>query len=393
VEQIAASVSRHGKLGSEQYLRAFGRRSMEQSYDIGGIGRGIGDFELGRAGRDHNLVPLLCLRFNPWFGLARRRFFITASLHPPDSLIWIGPVAAFLSSVTWSVAATAYSDLSRQYPSTAVNATRGLIGLPLTFFMALGYFGGWVGFADAAAVVQWRHFGWFVSSMFSGIGFGDVLFIAACHRLGVPSAMALASVYPIWAAVAGAVFWNQPLSIMPAVGLVATVVGTVVVILTGWQRAPGVATPRRDYVIGLALAFMTSICWAYNSYSTARGSHGIEFPIAIVLRMSIAVWICPLIGALFNRGRPTGFLPLSALRKAWWVFALEGSLGTSFYLIGLHFSSLAVGSALSALSPVISVPLAWYMGTERFSPTKTLGIIVVVLGIVFLVSGGGSSIP
>jgi drug/metabolite transporter (DMT)-like permease len=168
-------------------------------------------------------------------------------------------------------------------------------------------------------------------------------------------------------------------------GLVITVAGTVAVILAGRPKVDTTDHPaQKKFVVGVLLAFATSCFWALNTFATARGSAGIDFSVAITVRLVIGMVLCLAVGR-FTEGRFTGFMPWSGLRPYLAVFVLEGFLGTLFYLVGLKYSPLAVAATLSSLSPVLSVIFARLFFRERVSLAKALGIIAVVIGLILLV--------
>ncbi|NDD93414.1 hypothetical protein EBZ37_15205, partial [bacterium] len=49
----------------------------------------------------------------------------------PRILAFAGPVAAFLSSVTWAVGSSGYAKLSQRYTPFAVNFNRAIVGITL----------------------------------------------------------------------------------------------------------------------------------------------------------------------------------------------------------------------------------------------------------------------
>jgi drug/metabolite transporter (DMT)-like permease len=69
------------------------------------------------------------------------------------------------------------------------------------------------------------------------------------------------------------------------------------------------------------------------------------------------------------------------------VFAVESCLGSYFYLYGITHTPIAVSASLTSLSPVISVPVAAFMGLEKPTLARSLGVVAVVCGVCLLVAG------
>ena len=304
----------------------------------------------------------------------------------------LGVFCAFLSSVTWAIGSAVYSRLSREHSAFAVNLSRTFVAFPLFLISAFVVSGG-VGEGIAALrAVTSSQFGWFTLSMLASYGFGDVLFLLSTRTLGVPGALAIASCYPIWTALAGFLFQGQTLALGQISGLALTVAGVVAVILAtehpagaGGTEGVGLAGgapvaggPGQGVAIALALA--TSVFWSMNSYSVFRAGLSVPMAVCNTIRMGLALGCNVLMGRLFARGRPPA-LPLRELRRWWWAFLIEAYLGSSVFMYGLAHTSLAAGSTLSSLAPVVSVPVAVAMGLERFSWRRAGGVVAVLLGL------------
>jgi drug/metabolite transporter (DMT)-like permease len=69
-------------------------------------------------------------------------------------------------------------------------------------------------------------------------------------------------------------------------------------------------------------------------------------------------------------------------------FIADALLGSSLYVYGLSHSDLAVGATLSALAPLISVPVAIVVGEESWSASRLAAVVATVGGVVLLVATG-----
>ena len=105
-----------------------------------------------------------------------------------------GTLAALGSSATWAYATTRYALASRDVSPIRVNLARMLVSLPI--FLGLGLATGSLGRGLTSASL-----GWLGLSTLCSYALADNLFFAAARRLGVSSALAIASTYPLWAAV------------------------------------------------------------------------------------------------------------------------------------------------------------------------------------------------
>ncbi len=305
----------------------------------------------------------------------------------------LGPICAFISSVTWAIGAGQFSRLSLSYSPFTINFTRATIALPLFLLTVIITAGGLGPAADALSALRPEHWGWFTLSMFSSYGFGDALFLWSTQSLGVPGALAIASCYPLWTALAGFVIDGQALSLSQIAGLLITLGGVTTVILSEPKKGVNLADPEHPRATGMAsgnrgrgvlLATLTSIFWACNGFALSHGGRGVPAAVCNTARMMIALVISLAMGRWLARRSPV-IVPARELKRRGWVFALEGFGGSYFFMYGLANSPLAMGTTLTSLAPVISVPVSVALGLERFSIRRTLGILAVVLGLYLLV--------
>lgn len=285
----------------------------------------------------------------------------------------LGPLCAFLSSVTWAVGSAHYSKLSSRYSPFAVNFSRALFALPLFLIFAGFTSGGALAALGQFKSLEWSHWGWFTLSMIASYGLGDAFFLWSTRELGVPGALAIASSYPIWTALVGASL-GDPLSATQIIGLLITVAGVGVVILAGAESLP------KARVRGIFLGVVTSFFWATNSFALSRGSHGVDVAIGNAVRMVLALFLTWGFRGAFDR-RSDLVLPFKEVRRYAWIFGLEAFGGSAFFMYGLSHSPLAIAATLSSLAPVLSVPIAWLLRLEKFSWYRTVGIIFVVCGV------------
>jgi drug/metabolite transporter (DMT)-like permease len=296
-----------------------------------------------------------------------------------------GPLCAFLASATWAIGASGYARLSRTHSPFAVNLARSLIAGPLFLLTAFALAGSWSAGLAGFRLMHWSHFGWFALSMFASYGFGDVLFLLSTRSLGVPAALAIASSYPLLTALMGYFFEGQALSPAQVLGLGITVTGVITVILSGAQSEKKIVNWK-----GVALAATCSVFWATNSLSISRAGHDIPAAVANSVRMGLAICLSLVMGTVFAPGSRL-FLSIKDIKSYLWIFLIEAFGGSYFFMYGLSHSRLAIGATLSSLAPVLSVPVAWALGIEKFSVRRTVGVFLVVLGLCLLVGPVGST--
>lgn len=307
-----------------------------------------------------------------------------------------GPVCALGASLTWAIGSSTYAKLSRTYSAFAINFTRALVAFPLFLVTVFIMAGGWDGGLSALQEVRTSHWGWFTLSMTASYGLGDVVFLWSTRHLGVPSSLAIASCYPIWTTALGYFYEHEKLSFSKGVGLLIALTGIVLVILNGPEKireskeASNESRGEKTIWKGVLLAILTSIAWATNSFSTGQGGADLPAPVGNTVRMGVALILTAVFARIFESRTTSLLLPWKTFKESLLVLVFEAFGGSFFYIYGLSHSNLALGSTLASLAPVISVPIALILRTERFSIVRTLGVLVVVFGVWLLVGGGDS---
>jgi drug/metabolite transporter (DMT)-like permease len=304
----------------------------------------------------------------------------------------LGPICALLSSVTWAIGTGAYSRLAAVTSPFTVNFTRAAFALPLFVAVVFVSAGGWAGGVAALQAARGEHYAWFLLSMLASYGIGDSLFMWSAQSLGVPGALAIASCYPLWTALAGFFVDGQALSSYQIAGLFITLGGVVGVILSQPGPPRGkvplsstqAAAPRPNRTRGVLLATVTSALWACNNFALSHGGRDLPVAVSNSIRMAMAVVMTFAFGRWLMPKAPV-FMPGRELRRWGWVFAVEAFGGSYFFMYGLANSTLAVGSTLTSLAPILAVPIAVSLRIERFSYRRTLGIAVVLFGLYLLV--------
>jgi drug/metabolite transporter (DMT)-like permease len=218
--------------------------------------------------------------------------------------------------------------------------------------------------------------------MVASYGLGDVIFLWSSADLGVPGALAIASCYPLWTALIGFFVNGESLSLRQILGLFLAV-GGVVIVLLSHSRIPILDEPKPNLKRGVVLAIIVSFFWALNSFSVSRAGRTLSPFVANTVRMIIALFATFVLSRFLGKRRKI-LLPAQVFRSQIGLFVFEAFGGSLVFVYGLAHSPLALGSILSSLAPVLSVPVAWFLKLERFSVPRTFGVAATVTGISLL---------
>jgi drug/metabolite transporter (DMT)-like permease len=222
---------------------------------------------------------------------------------------------------------------------------------------------------------------WLLVSIVCSYALGDSLFLTASRRVGITTALSIASTYPLWAALWGTVVDRERLGPVRGAGMLLAVGGVMWLVQLG--HADPIRSDRRDWG-GIVLALVTSLLWALNSIGLKRGSLGMNLLDVNVFRFGVAfVLLLPQI--LLPSARGLAGAPAGGWRSLLPALLVDCVLGSLSYVYGLAHTDLAVGATLSSLAPLISVPFAVLAGEEPFDARRLAAIFTTVAGVALLV--------
>jgi drug/metabolite transporter (DMT)-like permease len=297
----------------------------------------------------------------------------------------LGALAALVSAALWAFASTRYALASRTLGSARVNLARATTVLPVFIAATLVSTHG-----HALADVTWTRTGWLLMSVVCAYAFADNLFFAAARRVGVTTALAIASSYPLWATVAGAAWRGEPFGLARGAGTTLCVGGVIALIVLAPQAADEhehARSSRSEARQGIALALLTSVLWAGNSVATKLGGTGLPAWQANLVRFSCAWPILAVTSLVTVRPSRDPAAVRAAYRGLVPVSLAEACVGSSLFVYALAHTDLAVGATLTSLAPLMSVPFALFYREERWSAPRFAAVTATVAGVVILVAG------
>lgn len=329
-----------------------------------------------------------------------------------------GPAAALGSAFTWAFASVIYTQAAKSLGPPSANLLRSLTVLPIYALLALALHG-----PSAFVHVQPGVLGWLTLSTICSFALGDLVFYMAAIRLGTPTALAIAAVYPVWATLAGAVALGETLTRTRILGLLCCVAGVVWLIIS--QRsvaersrsgppsdadrslvhgsgdgvsdshkmsAAGRSSTRRArtrrYAVGLLLSLLTSLMWAGNSYALRQAGTQMPFLVVNALRFSLAsIALYIVFRAQGGDSLRTCAGRLGAARRFYVTVLIEALGGSSLFVYALSSTDLSIAAPLCSLAPLFAVPIGVVMRTDRLSGNRVLAICVTMAGVIALLRG------
>lgn len=287
-----------------------------------------------------------------------------------------GELAALLTAVCWTFTSLAFESAGKKVGSLSVNLIRLVIA-----FIFLGLYTLFVRghFFPIGTTTQ----AWFWLSISGLVGFliGDLLLFQAFVVTGARISMLIMALSPPLTAFFGWIILGETLSVSNILGMVVTIWGISLVVLS---RSANSHKVQLHYPIkGILLAFGGAVGQGLGLVLSKLGMQDLDPFMSTQIRV-----IAGIIGfsILFSVTRNWKHVFTALKDGAAMVGITTGAffgpfLGVSLSLLAIQYTSTGIASTLNSLTPVIIIPFARLFFKEPITTKEIIGSIVAVVGV------------
>lgn len=288
----------------------------------------------------------------------------------------IGELTALGTAICWSLSATFFELSGRKVGSLAVNYIRlitGFIFISIFTFLTRGYL------LPVDANIK----NWIFLSISGLIGFfiGDLFLFQSYLEIGSRVSMLIMATSPPITALLGFIIFGERLSLISLLGMVLTLSGIAVVILSRGDEEKKV---KVTYSIkGLSYAFLGSLGQAVGLIFSKLGMGSYNAFAATQIRI-IAGFIGFSILILYtNRFEDI----IKALKDKRALLDITiGSIfgpfvGVGLSLLSLQYTSAGISSTITSITPVTIIPLSIIVFKEKIKIKEIMGALITVIGV------------
>ena len=219
-----------------------------------------------------------------------------------------------------------------------------------------------------------------------GIFLGDTTLFAAMNRLGPRRSGVLFATHALFTALLGYLFLNERLGAQVYLGAAITVAGVMVAVAWGQHKSavhPWDSSPNT--LSGIALALTAAFAQALGALIAKPAmelSGGFDPVLASAVRVTTALLALVLVGFIsprFGRAQqpPTRQVLFQTAVSGW----VGMGLGVGLLLWSLREGPVGSAGVLSALSPVIILPLLWLKFGRTPASGAWIGAILAIAGV------------
>ncbi len=231
---------------------------------------------------------------------------------------------------------------------------------------------------------------WFFLGVSGIIGFvlSSSLLLRAFQYIGPRLSFLVASCSPIMGAILAWIFLGQELPANAILGIALVLGGILWVVSEGSSDEIKTDASNANYRKGVTLAFIAALGQAVSFVFSSQGVSG-EFSAmsASLMRASAGAVTAWLFIIVQGQVRQNIKLVLANPRSMLFVCiaAVSGPvIGASLVLVSLQFTSVGVSSTLANTTPIILIPIGYFVFKERITMRAIIGTIIAIVGVAVL---------
>jgi len=291
----------------------------------------------------------------------------------------IGELAALATAFSWTLVGIFFGKASSRIGSLSVNFIKLVFGFAFLTVTALITRG--VPFPTDASVHNWT---WLTVSGIIGFFIGDFFMLKAYIEVGVRISLLMMATSPPMAALLGYFLLGEKLSLSGVVGMMVTIMGIVIVVMSRDRGGQGVRmkySPR-----GLFYAFMGALGQATGLIFSKVGL--LDYNTFAATQIRIIAGFISFVVFVTIMGR-WGELKLAIKDKEAIKYTLYGSffgpfLGVSMSLVALRYTTAGIASTITSITPITIIPFSIFLFKEKVKPSEIFGAFVSVAGVAIL---------
>jgi drug/metabolite transporter (DMT)-like permease len=292
----------------------------------------------------------------------------------------IGEIAALATALCWSFTSIFFTIGSLRIGSVVVNRIRLALAAIFLIIAHVILTGEIIPFE--AETYRWF---WLGLSGLSGLVIGDAMLLQAFVLIGTRLSMLMMSLVPIIGAVLAWIFLNEVLSPIEIVAILITVGGITWVVADKNRDKTGVK--GKQLVLGILLGFGGAAGQAVGLLTSKKGLEG-DFSALSgnLIRMIVAASVMWLLTIIMGKAGATlaKFKDVQARRAIIGGVFFGPFIGVWLSLVAIKYARIGIASTLMALTPVILIPLVYWLFKERITIGALIGTIAAVAGVAIL---------
>jgi len=293
---------------------------------------------------------------------------------------YIGEIAALATAFFFAMTALIFTSTGRTVGSQVTNRMRLLFALIYLVLINIVLFH--EPLPVSAGSSRWF---WLGLSGIIGLALGDAFLFQSFVSVGPRLGSLLLSLAPVFGSIVAWMFFGEILTVLQITGIVLTLAG-IAWVVASHEEAPDLpgGNTRRGVLFGILAALGQAVGLVFSK----QGMSGDFSPFqANAIRMLAAVLFVWAWAALNGKARVT----ISSVRGKPRIIGLLALgafvgpvLGVSSSLFAIQHAEIGVASTLMALTPVILLPISYFIFHEKVGWQAIVGTVLAIAGVAIL---------
>ncbi len=293
---------------------------------------------------------------------------------------FIGEIAALATAFFFALTALIFTSTARAVGPQVTNRMRLMFALIYLVILNIILFREPLPFSAGSS--RWL---WLSLSGIIGLSLGDVFLFQSLISVGTRLGSLLLSLAPIFGSIIAWIFFGETLTLLQITGILLALAGIGWVVLSH-EEPPD--TPHGHTRRGVIFGVLAGLGQAVGLVLSKQGMFGEFSPFqANAIRMFAAV-IFTWTWATLDGGAGTTFRELRGKPQVMGLLALGALvgpvLGVSSSLLAIQHAEIGVASTLIALTPVIILPISYFVFKEKVGWQAIAGTLLAIAGVAIL---------
>lgn len=291
----------------------------------------------------------------------------------------LGEIAALATALCWTITAVVFESAGKKVGSLSVNYIRLIIAFLLIGIFTL--FSRGMFLPLDASLTTWV---WLSISGTIGFVIGDLFLFQAYVEIGSRISLLIMSTTPPITAIAGFLIMGEKITALATIGMLITIGGIALVILSRNPNKKGVSFSHS--IKGILYAFIGALGQAFGLIASKYGM-GSYNPfaatqiriIAAIVGFTIIVTLSKKWASLFHALKDWGAMKNITIGAFFGPF-----LGVSFSLLAVQYTATSIVSTINAISPILIIPAAIVVFKEKVLFKELIGALISIAGVILL---------
>jgi DME family drug/metabolite transporter len=289
----------------------------------------------------------------------------------------IGSLIGLFTSFLWAISTVVYKSQSKETAPLAITALKMWGALAFMSLIVI------LPFRTSPFYIPYENILFLIASVTMGLVVGDMVYLTSQERIGVSYAFPIANIYPILTYVVAIFLVSEAIIISRLIGIIVAVIGVTLISREQSEKNKREGITKFD-AVGIGLAFLAAICWAFGTVFLQIGVTGIDPIDANFIRMLFgSIIFVPIFLGSIKLG-----MNLPSRRSTKIIIAagfLGMTLGSLLYTYTVKLIGAPISALLGSTSPLFAVPISVIFLKEKFSSRSIAGALLTVTGVILVI--------